>query len=802
MRILVGLIEHLGDIVACEPVARHLKSEHPSAMLSWVVSPAFRELIDTNPYIDDTIVVECLTDWIKLTKHGDYDRIVDLHVNYRVCPHCRIPLYKTVGNPHVNVYEWFDYGNILEAFSLGAGLPTLSGQPQVYIGDRHKTKIDQLRLDDAYCVVHRASNAVEKDWQEPHWQQFIRWLIEDENLTVVEVGRGPATAAPSRLGDGHLSLYNATGILETAEIIRRAKVFVGVDSGPAHLANAVKAPGVVLLGRLGYFRQYMPFSGYYSGGAANVKLVRNLTGNVRDIALNDVVEAARYVLRVNRRISCERTHFTPSRGAEAMEIRRDIGDVAIDVDEAESSSTYQVSAPTRVAASAALASDTGAGGGTVYPRVFSFYLPQFHPIPENNRAHGMGFTEWHNVVGAKPLFRGHYQPRVPGELGFYDLRAPEVMQEQIRLAVEHGITGFCFYYYYFQGRKLLYTPIEHYIRSKATAPFMFLWANESWTKRWDGGDQEVILRQEHNAEDDLIFLHELLPVFADPRYVKIHGKPVLLIYKAHLFPDIRRTTETWRREIEHAGFPGIYLVMVDDWLPIDHPRAFGFDASYEIPSNLVCNELCVTEHQTDLVDDFEGKVVDYYKFANYHLGRLPPQYKRFRTVMLPWDNTPRYRNRAIVHVNSDNDAYKVWLSSALVETYKRFEAEERILFIHSWNEWCEGTYLEPDGRFGRHFLEQTRDAVRGTREVIDLVERLRADPNATLLLNRIGLARDEGMAQFNKCARDGSAWALGEAGRLRAELDAMYASTSWRATAPLRWMKSRLPRLTLTSKAR
>ena len=155
------------------------------------------------------------------------------------------------------------------------------------------------------------------------------------------------------------------------------------------------------------------------------------------------------------------------------------------------------------------------------------------------------------------------------------------MREQITLATDHGVDGFCFYYYYFQGKKLLYKPIENYINSDIKAPFFFLWANENWSKRWDGGDREVIVAQKHSREDDLAFIRELAPLFADERYVKINRKPLLLVYKSQLFPDVRKTTEIWRDEIQRLGFPGLYLVMVDDWTQdVYHPREFGFDAAY------------------------------------------------------------------------------------------------------------------------------------------------------------------------------------------------------------------------------
>ena len=266
--------------------------------------------------------------------------------------------------------------------------------------------------------------------------------------------------------------------------------------------------------------------------------------------------------------------------------------------------------------------------------------------------------------------------------------------------------GFCFYYYYFQGRKLLYKPLDNFIKSDVDMPFMCLWANENWTKRWDGGDREVIIEQHHSDEDDLLALRELVTLFKDRRYVKVQGKPVFMVYKTHLFPDIRRTVDLWRSEIVKHGFPGLYLVMVDDWTgdPI-HPREIGFDASYEIPSNIVPDDLLKDDvSDLHLCDDFTGRIVDYAKFANFHLGRPFPRYRRFRTVMLPWDNTPRYGSRSMVQVGGESESYRLWLLQAILDTYHQYPAEERFVFIHSWNEWCEGTYLEPDLKRKRFFL--------------------------------------------------------------------------------------------------
>jgi hypothetical protein len=405
------------------------------------------------------------------------------------------------------------------------------------------------------------------------------------------------------------------------------------------------------------------------------------------------------------------------------------------------------------------------------PRTFAFYLPQFHPIAENDWAHGKGFTEWNNVIKAKPLFKGHYQPRIPGELGYYDLRAFDVMRDQVQLALEHGITGFCFYYYYFNGKKLLHRPIENYVKSDLKAPFFLLWANENWSKRWDGGDKEVIIAQQHSRKDDVSFIQELFPLFEDDRYTKIGGKPVLMIYKAHLFPNVLATVEIWREEAARRGLPGLYLIMVDDWTPEPiQPRSLGFDASYEIPSNLIPAEVLADDAESlGLDESFAGSIVDYQKFAQFHMSRPMPEYRRFRTVMLPWDNTPRYGSRAIVHINTIGEGYKLWLSRAMLDTYNRYPAEERIVFLHSWNEWCEGTYLEPDGRLGRRYLQQTKQAINDVKTVLSLGTRSEV-ARALSLLRHSQTQKDEVAFRMLQAAHWKSAALLRDNETLRSQV--------------------------------
>jgi ADP-heptose:LPS heptosyltransferase/glycosyltransferase involved in cell wall biosynthesis len=873
MRIAIGLAEHIGDIVACEPVARYLKLRYPGCTLVWVVSRAYRALVESNPHVDEVVTIGCLTEWIQISRHQKFDKIVDLHVNYRVCEHCRIPLIKQHGNPFINVYEWLNQGALLEAFSLGAGLPKLSAAPRMYLGEAQQQAVDALGLPETFVAVHRESNDLKKDWMNEGWTALAD-LLDALNLPIVEVGTSKGEQA-SPLAGRSIDLLNRTSVLETAEVIRRARFFVGVDSGPAHLANAVQTPGIVLLGRLGWFRQYTVYTGLYASDAPVVKLVRNLQGHANELPISDVLDAVSYVADMLAEVgdglpamiaryveappslppgaiaqsfpldsaskqellasplfdaAWYQLHYphVAASGMEPVEHYLSIGGLqGCKPSAAFDSAGYLATNPDiRAAGYNPLLHFIRHGGaedrrgglivderffpadgklpGSIgeprsmlsdhpavsdaftlspfepaaprpileseFPRTYAFYLSQFHPIAENNWAHGMGFTEWNNVIQTEPLFPTHDQPKVPGELGYYDLRALDVMREQVRLAQEHGITGFCFYYYYFHGKRLLYKPVENYINSDLKMPFFFLWANENWSKRWDGGDKEVIIAQQHSKEDDLAFIRGLFPIFEDERYTKINGKPILCVYKTHLFPDIVATTDLWREEAVRHGFPGLYLVMVDDWIPDVIPRIFGFDASYEIPSNVIPADVLSTEVDTlGLSDAFTGRIVDYEKFARFHVSRPFPEYKRFRTVMLPWDNTARYGQRAIVHINTGGDAYKLWLSQALLDTYERYPAEERIVFLHSWNEWCEGTYLEPDRRQGRRHLEETRDTIELARKTI----RFQANGEhgeAFGLLRRIQREKDEGAYRLLQAARLQLMWKYKDSERVQEEL--------------------------------
>ncbi len=354
-------------------------------------------------------------------------------------------------------------------------------------------------------------------------------------------------------------------------------------------------------------------------------------------------------------------------------------------------------------------------------RLIAFYLPQYHPIPENDLWWGKGFTEWTNVTKAKPNFEGHYQPRLPADLGFYDLRLPEVREASANLAREYGIYGFCYYYYWFNGKKLLNRPLDDVLQSENPKfPFCICWANENWTRQWDGRDSDILISQHYSKANDVKFIKDLIPVLQDNRYIKIKGKPLLLVYRLELLPNPKRTVKIWREECQKAGVGEIYLACAQSFNYIVDPAHFGFDAAVEFPPHGM--NVPVEPPSAVTNPDFKGEIYDYLLTAENYINRELDSYKLYRTVMPAWDNTPRRQNDSHIFVNATPDHYAYWLKCMIEQTRKLKFGDERIVFINAWNEWGEGNYLEPDQRFGLQYLEATRDALSGDAKLIRLLK--------------------------------------------------------------------------------
>ena len=346
-------------------------------------------------------------------------------------------------------------------------------------------------------------------------------------------------------------------------------------------------------------------------------------------------------------------------------------------------------------------------------RTIAFYLPQYHPIPENDEWWGKGFTEWTNVAKAKPLFPGHYQPHVPANLGYYDLRKPEVMKAQADLARGAGIHGFCYYHYWFNQKLLLETPLHAMLESgEPDFPFCLCWANEPWTRAWDGESGEVLMEQKYSEEDDRDHLRYLARFFRDKRYIRIDGKPVFLVYRAGQMPDPIRTTQVWRDEAIKLGIGEIYLCRVESF-DNEHndPSALGFDAAVEFQPDW-------DELGEKLIDPlYEDHSVYRYEDMVRRMALKPaPPYKRFPCVTPSWDNSPRRKKNATVFIEATPQLYEMWLYLAL-QRAKTSKPGEQVAFVNAWNEWGEGNHLEPDLKNGTAYLDATRNAVKNADAV-------------------------------------------------------------------------------------
>jgi lipopolysaccharide biosynthesis protein len=337
-------------------------------------------------------------------------------------------------------------------------------------------------------------------------------------------------------------------------------------------------------------------------------------------------------------------------------------------------------------------------------RPLAFFLPQFHPTPENDAFWGPGFTEWTNVTRARPCFDGHYQPQLPAHLGFYDLRVPETREAQAALARSYGVHGFVYYHYWFSGRRLLERPVNDMLRLQAPDfPFCLCWANENWTRRWDGLEAEILVEQTYSAADDAAHIEWLAHVFEDPRYIRVDGKPLFLVYRASRLPNSVATTDGWREGARRLGFGDLYLCRVESF-PSEKsdPGALGFDASVEFQPDweFLGMPRCVAGHH----------VYDYADVVRRMLGKPPVAHRRFPGVTPSWDNTARRHTGGIILHDASPDVYEQWLA-AVVDRFVPYSAEQNFVFISAWNEWGEGNHLEPCQRWGLDYLQATARAL-------------------------------------------------------------------------------------------
>ncbi|MBW5448501.1 glycosyltransferase [Cohnella sp. CFH 77786] len=352
-------------------------------------------------------------------------------------------------------------------------------------------------------------------------------------------------------------------------------------------------------------------------------------------------------------------------------------------------------------------------------KLIAFYLPQFHPIPENDQWWGKGFTEWTNVTKAVPQFVGHYQPRLPDELGFYDLRFINVMKRQAELARQYGVYGFCFYHYWFSGKRLLERPVDQLLEHpEIDLPFCLCWANENWSRRWDGEEHDILMEQKYSDEDDNNFIKDLSRYLKDKRYIKINEKPVVLVYRPGLFPNFKKTAGRWREFCRMEGIGEIHLLGVS-W-GITNPDDFGLDGLVEFPPHSMHEYGCeMINDKVDIVNpDFKGLIFDYKKYVEHENYLFDTDYKLYKGVAPSWDNTARKSNNGTIYHGASPSLYKNWLKSVIRHTNSTFN-DDKVVFINAWNEWAEGAYLEPDRKYGYAYLQSTKEALEETSKEIE-----------------------------------------------------------------------------------
>jgi lipopolysaccharide biosynthesis protein/SAM-dependent methyltransferase len=353
-------------------------------------------------------------------------------------------------------------------------------------------------------------------------------------------------------------------------------------------------------------------------------------------------------------------------------------------------------------------------------RIIAHYLPQYHPIPENDAWWGKGFTEWTNVTRMRPLFRHHYQPRLPADLGFYDLRVAETRDAQADLARQYGIDGFCYYYYWFNGRGILRQPLDDMVASgRPDFPFMLCWANEPWSRNWDGSNREVLLPQDYAPGWSRTLARDIAPLLTDPRYIRIDGRPMLAIYRVMHIPDRVDALNELRDELRCLRIGDIHLSgglvgFQDDDEPPEDPSSCGLDSWYEFPPHRL-PAARITETMQEVESGFTGAVYSYRNAIENSLAgvRLAGHARRYRAVMAGWDNTPRRPSSGHAFHGATPALLRRWLRAVVSDETRHTGDSERVVFVNAWNEWAEGTYLEPDREFGRGWLEAVASAIGG-----------------------------------------------------------------------------------------
>lgn len=352
-------------------------------------------------------------------------------------------------------------------------------------------------------------------------------------------------------------------------------------------------------------------------------------------------------------------------------------------------------------------------------KIIAFYLPQFHSIPENDAWWGKGFTEWTNTKKSKPFFQSHYQPREPLSENYYNLLNPETMQWQANLAKEYGLYGFCYYHYWFNGKKLLEQPLEKMLSNpKIDIPFCLSWANEPWTRAWDGNIKETIMPQIYGGEHEWRqHFDYLTPYFLDSRYIKVDDKPMLLIYNASAIPNVNKMVDLWELLSKELGFSGIHIIeTLNGYQHCSHIHSSKALVEFEPMYTLTHHYPKYLKIWHKLKQKLFFDVRSYDKVWQKILARTPKDTKKalIPGAFVDWDNTARKQSKALILQGATPNKFSRYIQQQLQRAKDTYHSD--MLFINAWNEWAEGTYLEPDKKYGYQYLEAIKNGLKNLHD--------------------------------------------------------------------------------------
>jgi lipopolysaccharide biosynthesis protein len=343
------------------------------------------------------------------------------------------------------------------------------------------------------------------------------------------------------------------------------------------------------------------------------------------------------------------------------------------------------------------------------PLLLGFYLPQFHAIPENDQFWGKGFTEWRQIACGVSRFPGHYQPRIPRDLGFYELNNLDTFRAQADLAKAAGIQAFAFYYYWFNGKRVLERPLDTLLASSVDMPLLIIWANENWTRTWDGSETEVLLRQDYRRQDEDFLLEDLARHFLDHRYIRIAGRPLFVIYNPESIPEPASTIDRWRG-IFATRYGCEPLIFMAQTFGARDPRRYACDGAIEFPPHKTAEKLARRLTPDAYSPGCASQILSYDDFVDASLNEEPPPYHLIKTAVPSWDNEARRPNRSLTLEHLSPAKYQAWLRRLILRAIEKPILGTPIVAINAWNEWAEGAYLEPDVYYGSSFLNATARA--------------------------------------------------------------------------------------------